>query len=46
MKLPDPDHPLEITRPDIDTIILHTDSGAGTSQCEHWPANVSEPEDD
>lgn len=57
MKLPGPDHPLEITRaparvapdetrPDIDAIILHTDSGAGTSQREHWPANVSEPEHD
>lgn len=34
------------TRPDIDEIVQHTDSGGGTSQREHWPANVSEPEED
>jgi uncharacterized protein (DUF427 family) len=30
-------------RPDIAKIILHTDSGAGGSQQEHWPTNVPGP---
>ena len=30
-------------RPDIAQVILHTDSGSGRSQQEHWPANVTEP---
>ena len=28
----------------IDEIVRHTDSGAGTSQAEHWPPNVSMPD--
>ncbi|MFT4251379.1 MAG: DUF427 domain-containing protein [Caulobacter sp.] len=31
---------------DIDEIVRHTDSGAGTSQAEHWEANVSMPDDE
>ena len=31
------------TRHDIADIILHTDSGSGQSQQEHWPANVTAP---
>lgn len=31
------------TRHDIADIILHTDSGSGRSQQEHWPANVTLP---
>jgi uncharacterized protein (DUF427 family) len=31
------------TRHDIADIILHTDSGSGRSQQEHWPANVTAP---
>ena len=27
----------------IRDVIEHTDSGSGSSQLEHWPANVSEP---
>lgn len=27
---------------DIDEVILHTDSGSGASQKEHWPTNVDE----
>ncbi len=27
----------------VDEVVLHTDSGAGASQREHWPATVSEP---
>lgn len=34
------------TRPDIDDIVQHTDSGAGTSQREHWPPNVDSPRED
>ncbi|WP_293900921.1 DUF427 domain-containing protein [Phenylobacterium sp.] len=28
---------------DVDQAVLHTDSGSGASQREHWPANVSDP---
>jgi uncharacterized protein (DUF427 family) len=28
----------------VDDVVLHTDSGSGASQKEHWPANVSTPE--
>ncbi|MFN3523866.1 MAG: DUF427 domain-containing protein [Phenylobacterium sp.] len=27
----------------VDDVVLHTDSGSGASQREHWPANVSRP---
>ena len=27
----------------VDDVVLHTDSGAGASQREHWPATVSKP---
>lgn len=30
-------------RADIDAVVQHTDSGSGSSQREHWPANVSQP---
>ena len=29
----------------VDEVVLHTDSGAGASQREHWAANVAEPPD-
>lgn len=35
----------EDRREDIDAIVQHTDSGDGTSQREHWPPNVSGPQD-
>ena len=28
----------------VDDVVQHTDSGSGTSQREHWPANASAPE--
>jgi uncharacterized protein (DUF427 family) len=28
----------------VDDVVLHTDSGSGNSQRQHWPANVSTPE--
>lgn len=31
--------------PDVDEVILHTDSGSGASQAEHWPPNVDMPDD-
>jgi uncharacterized protein (DUF427 family) len=31
-------------RREIDEIVQHTDAGDGTSQRDHWPANVEEPE--
>jgi len=31
---------------DIDEIVRHTDSGSGSSQAEHWDANVSMPDDE
>jgi len=31
---------------DIDEIVRHTDSGSGSSQAEHWEANVSMPDDE
>ncbi|HEX5378466.1 MAG TPA: DUF427 domain-containing protein [Phenylobacterium sp.] len=30
-------------RTDIDEAILHTDSGSGSSQREHWPTNLDDP---
>lgn len=30
----------------IDEVVLHTDSGAGVSQRDHYPPNVSQPEHD
>jgi uncharacterized protein (DUF427 family) len=29
---------------DVDAVVQHTDSGAGTSQAEHWPPNVDGPD--
>jgi hypothetical protein len=40
---PDPDRS---PPPDVDEVIRHTDSGAGTSQAEPWKPNVSPPEDE
>lgn len=34
------------TTPSVDDVVLHTDSGSGASQREHWPANVSMPRED
>lgn len=31
-------------RTDIDEAILHTDAGDGTSQREHWPSNLDNPQ--
>lgn len=31
-------------RRDIDEIVQHTDAGDGTTQREHWPANVNTPD--
>lgn len=28
---------------DVDQVVLHSDSGAGTSQAEHWPPTVAGP---
>jgi uncharacterized protein (DUF427 family) len=28
---------------DVDEAVLHTDSGSGTSQKEHWPPNLDDP---
>lgn len=38
-------HELDLgeAREDIADVILHTDSGSGRSQMEHWPANVVGP---
>lgn len=30
--------------PSPDAVVLHTDSGAGVSQAEHWPATAKDPE--
>lgn len=30
-------------RSDIDQVVLHTDSGSGASQREHWPTNLDDP---
>lgn len=32
--------------PSVDDVVLHTDSGSGASQREHWPPNVSVPRAD
>jgi uncharacterized protein (DUF427 family) len=37
--------PAETAASDIDEVVRHTDSGSGTSQAEHWPPNVSMPDD-
>jgi uncharacterized protein (DUF427 family) len=34
-----------MARDAVDDIVQHTDSGGGVSQAEHWPANVSTPDD-
>jgi len=36
--------PAETARQDIDDAILHTDSGAGTSQAERWAPTVDQPD--
>jgi hypothetical protein len=36
----------EIRTPDVDDVVLHTDSGSGASQAEHWPPNVDMPDDE
>ncbi|MBO9557582.1 MAG: DUF427 domain-containing protein [Caulobacter sp.] len=33
-------------RAEVDQVVLHTDSGSGSSQAEHWQANVSMPDDE
>lgn len=33
-------------RPDVDQVVLHTDSGSGSSQAAHWDPNVSMPDDE
>ncbi|MDO9248312.1 MAG: DUF427 domain-containing protein, partial [Phenylobacterium sp.] len=37
----DPTH-VHTERSAIDEAVLHTDSGAGASQKEHWPANTND----
>ena len=37
--------PADTGSPDIADIVRHTDSGSGASQAEHWPPNVSMPDD-
>jgi len=37
--LVDPKHPHAA----VDEIVQHTDSGAGASQRDHWPPNVTSP---
>ena len=34
------------TAPSVDDVVMHTDSGSGASQREHWPSNVSMPRED
>lgn len=34
------------TAVDVDEVVRHTDSGAGSSQAEHWPPNVSGSDDE
>jgi uncharacterized protein (DUF427 family) len=33
-------------RAEVDDVVLHTDSGSGSSQGDHWQANVSMPDDE
>lgn len=35
-----------LERAEVDEIVQHTDSGGGAAQREHWPANVTLPEDE
>jgi uncharacterized protein (DUF427 family) len=35
-----------LERAEVDEIVQHTDAGDGRSQREHWPANVTQPEDE
>jgi uncharacterized protein (DUF427 family) len=37
--------PAETRTLDVDEVVKHTDSGSGSSQAEHWEANVSMPDD-
>ncbi|HWA62760.1 MAG TPA: DUF427 domain-containing protein [Caulobacteraceae bacterium] len=34
---------LDESHTEIDEAVLHTDSGSGSSQREHWPTNVDDP---
>ena len=36
--------PAETARHDIDAVVMHTDSGAGTSQAERWAPTVDQPD--
>jgi len=36
-------NPRHEDRESVDEVVMHTDAGAGRSQREHWPANVSMP---
>jgi uncharacterized protein (DUF427 family) len=38
--------PAETEATNVDEVVRHTDSGAGTSQAEHWAPNVSMPDPD
>ena len=49
MKPSDPDHAPDhppASPAEVDEIVQHTDSGAGTSQREHWPPTVDKPAND
>jgi uncharacterized protein (DUF427 family) len=39
----EPAHSAEDVSEDIREAVLHTDSGSGASQRDHWPTNVSRP---
>jgi uncharacterized protein (DUF427 family) len=38
--------PAETRALDVNEVVRHTDSGSGSSQAEHWDANVSMPDDE
>ncbi len=38
--------PAETRALDVDEVVRHTDSGSGSSQAEHWQANVDMPDDE
>ncbi len=38
--------PNETRALDVNEVVRHTDSGSGSSQAEHWEANVSMPDDE
>lgn len=41
-----PHHDQDMDRAEVDQIVQHTDAGDGTTQREHWRANVETPGDD